>query len=56
MNNTLRVYYSLEDSMMRTHREKTEAGDARANETARNLLENADLPLLIRARACMILG
>lgn len=56
MNNTLRMYYRLDEEMWLAHREKTDEGRAKANETARILLENADLPLLLRARACMILG
>lgn len=41
---------------MRAHREETDASRAKAEDTARILLENADLPLVIRACACMILG
>lgn len=41
---------------MRAHHAVTEEGDKLAVENARILVENAIVPLLIRARACMILG
>ncbi|KAK4494868.1 hypothetical protein PRZ48_014224 [Zasmidium cellare] len=52
-DNTIRAYYALDESMMRAHREDR---DEHAISTARILLENPDLPLLIRARACMVIG
>lgn len=41
--------------MVRAHREETDEVDSKANETARVLLKNADLPLLILARVCIVL-
>ncbi|KAF2162744.1 hypothetical protein M409DRAFT_26982 [Zasmidium cellare ATCC 36951] len=52
-NNTIRTYYALDEAMVKAHREDR---DEYAVSTARSLLGNADLPLLIRARACMVLG
>lgn len=52
-NNTIRTYYALDESMAKAHfDDKSEE----AEKTARILLENPDLPLLIRARACMVIG
>ena len=42
--------------MMAAHREGTDARRTYAEQSARILLEHADLPLLLRARALMILG
>lgn len=52
-DNTMRTYYALEADMFKAHEEDR---DEEAEKTARILLENADLPLIIRAKACMILG
>ncbi|KAK4506370.1 hypothetical protein PRZ48_000100 [Zasmidium cellare] len=52
-NDTIHTYYALDKSMMKAH---TADRNDDAEATARSLLENADLPLLLRARACMILG
>ncbi|KAF2171478.1 hypothetical protein M409DRAFT_18594 [Zasmidium cellare ATCC 36951] len=52
-NNTIRTYYALDKSMMKAHAEKRNED---AESIARSLLENLDLPLLLRARACMMLG
>lgn len=41
---------------MAAHRRDDDESRADAERTAQILLDNADLPLLIRARACMILG
>lgn len=42
--------------MMKAHRKDDDESRADAERTARILLSNSDLPLLIRARACMVLG
>lgn len=42
--------------MMATHRSGSQEARAHAEDTARTLLNYAELPLLIRASACMILG
>lgn len=50
---SMRTYYALDKSMLVAHRAEKHK---EAEETARLLLGNADLPLLLRARACMVLG
>jgi hypothetical protein len=55
-NNTVRAYFELDQAMVKAHFEKTVERQAFAESTARTLLANADLPLLFRARACMVLG
>lgn len=52
-DNTTRTYYALDEAMLRAHRDDK---DDEADQTARVLLEHADLPLLLRARACMVIG
>jgi hypothetical protein len=42
--------------MMKLHREDTDESRSKSEETAHLLLTHADLPLVFRARACMILG
>ena len=42
--------------MMKAHHEDTDASNQEAEHTARILLKNWDLPLLIRAQACIIIG
>lgn len=52
-DNTIRTYYNLDKSMIQDH----QAGKYKeAEKTARTLLENADLPLILRARACQNIG
>ncbi|KAK3048709.1 hypothetical protein LTR09_010018 [Extremus antarcticus] len=55
MSNAARAFYALDSSMMRAHRANTEEDDKMAVNTARTLVEDADAPLLVRARACMVL-
>ncbi|CZT20722.1 uncharacterized protein RCC_06580 [Ramularia collo-cygni] len=52
-NNETRAYYALDREMLTAHREER---DAHAENIARSLLEHANIPLLIRARACMVIG
>ena len=52
-DNRISAYYALDRAMIRAHRQDN---FEHAESTARILLENADLPLLIRARACIIIG
>ncbi|KAK3057332.1 hypothetical protein LTR09_001514 [Extremus antarcticus] len=42
--------------MMKDHRKGDDASHVRSRQTAKELLGHAELPLIIRARACMILG
>jgi len=42
--------------MMKKHREDTDESAKASEDIAHTLLSNSDLPLLIRAHACMILG
>lgn len=41
---------------MTNHRKETPEGDKEANSIARLVVEDPSAPLLIRARACMVLG
>lgn len=52
-SNTIKAYYAFDEAMFKAHREDR---NEYAESTARMLIVNADLPLLIRARACMVLG
>jgi len=66
--NQKKVFYALNGSvasaitnpgpvqMMSAHRKKDSDSLRAAERTALTLLDYSDLPLLIRARACMILG
>ena len=42
--------------MMTAHRRGDDESRQKAEDTAHVLLANSDLPLLIRCRACMVLG
>ncbi|KAK5172169.1 uncharacterized protein LTR77_003807 [Saxophila tyrrhenica] len=53
--NLLDFFYALDNSMWEKYRSDGEANYLHANETARELLSHADLPLLLRARAGVIL-
>lgn len=70
-NNQLRMYYELDkqvsqpplynisnntDLQPQMHQALRADNDSFAIATARSLLENADLPLLLRARSCMVLA
>ncbi|PPJ59667.1 hypothetical protein CBER1_01230 [Cercospora berteroae] len=52
-DNLKRTFFALDRAMLEAHREDR---DEDAEHTARILLGYAELPLLIRARACMVLG
>lgn len=52
-NQTLQTYYDLDQAMVDAHfGEKDEIAES----TARMLLENSELALIIRCRACMVLA
>ncbi|KAF7188975.1 hypothetical protein HII31_09898 [Pseudocercospora fuligena] len=51
--NEITAYYALDEAMMTAHREEN---NEKAIGTARVLLEYPELPLQLRARACMVLG
>lgn len=53
MDNTTKAYYALDKAMLQAHRD---GNDEYAESTARVLLSHADIPLLIRTRACMVLA
>lgn len=54
--NLLNTMRALDRSMLLAHRREDDAGRAEAEETAKILLEYAQLPLLIRGRAEMVLA
>ncbi|KAK4546687.1 hypothetical protein LTR36_001905 [Oleoguttula mirabilis] len=52
-NNTLRVYYALDTNMIQLHKK---GSVNEAEHIARTLVSYADLPLLLRARACLVMA
>lgn len=54
--NLLNTMWALDRSMLQAHREGGDANTAKSESTAKTLLEYPELPLLIRARALVILG
>ncbi|KAK4956713.1 hypothetical protein LTR10_006240 [Elasticomyces elasticus] len=56
ISNLVRVYQAMDHSMMIAHREDNDEKRAEAERIAHLLLSYADLPLVFRARASMILG
>ncbi|KAK3722969.1 hypothetical protein LTR37_002115 [Vermiconidia calcicola] len=56
MSNTVRVFKALDADMIKRHREGTDESRAEAEHIAKTLVSHADLPLVFRARACMVLG
>lgn len=56
MRNSVLVYQALDTQMMDLWQQDTDAARAEAERIAKMQLENSDLPLVFRARACMMLG
>jgi hypothetical protein len=53
---TRRAYYALDEQMTKAHRENDDDSRSQAERIAHDLIQHADLPLLIRCRALCILG
>ncbi|KAK5131818.1 hypothetical protein LTR08_000573 [Meristemomyces frigidus] len=56
LSNAVRVYQALDTDMHKLRRQNTDETSAEAERIATLLLEYADLPIVFRARACMILA
>ncbi|KAK3715131.1 hypothetical protein LTR37_007341 [Vermiconidia calcicola] len=56
MSNTVRLYKALDADMIKRPREGTDESRAEAEHIAKTFISHADLWLIFRARACMVLG